>query len=288
MVKVYDSQRKEIIIEDQFKSDFLRFLYNTVLGRLLLRIVFMQSWFWKYAASFQKLRSTSSRVNRYVKKYDIAPTDYTQSDWRSFYDFFGRQLKPGAIKLPTSRHALIAIAEAKLLAVSITSGLTLTVKHRKYDLTSIVGSRELAEQYKGGTALVYRLSMHNYHRYLFPDDGRLLSTNHFTGVLHTVSSISRDYPVYSINQRVVSVLSTEYFSEVVMIEVGAMMVGKIVNTVTTRFSRGQEKGSFKIGGSTIILLYKKATIELKDEIKKYNERGIEVMVNIGEGIGHHV
>ena len=288
MIQVYDAKQKKLITEDQFGGDFLVFLYNTVMGRLLLKVIFLQPWFWKCTAVLQKRRSTIGRVNDYIRKYSIVKGKYVDGDWYSFYDFFGRQLKPGAIKFPASPLEVIAIAEAKLLVVPISRDCVVEVKHRTYDLASIVGSSELAAEYEGGTALIYRLSMHNYHRYLFPDDGAIVSTKRYKGVLHTVSSIAANYPVYSINQRHVSVLDTAHFHTVVMVEVGAMMAGKVVNHPVQSFERGQEKGYFEIGGSTILVLYKKATIVLNNDITKYSQKGIEVAVDIGESIGKNV
>ena len=69
-----------------------------------------------------------------------------------------------------------------------------------------------------------------------------------------------------------------------MCEVGAMMVGKIINEKTSgKFKRGEEKGYFKFGGSTIILLVNNVSID-KDILKNTNEN-IETVVKMGEVIG---
>ena len=69
-----------------------------------------------------------------------------------------------------------------------------------------------------------------------------------------------------------------------MCEVGAMMVGKIINEKTSgKFKRGEEKGYFKFGGSTIILLVNNVSID-KDILENTNEN-IETVVKMGEVIG---
>lgn len=288
MVEIYDSKQKKVITEPQFAGSVLGFLYNTIIGRLLLKAIFLHPFFWRMAAVLQKRPSTKVRVRKYIEKYHIVPGDYVDSNWRSFYDFFNRQLKPGVVLLSGSVDEVISVAEAKLLAVPVTGDLVVTIKHRTYDLASIVGSADLLLGYEGGTALIYRLSMHNYHRYIFPTQGAISFSKKHKGVLHTVSSISNSYPVYSINQREVTVLNTAHFGEMIMIEIGAMMAGKIINYEVSEFEAGQEKGRFEIGGSTILVLYKKATIELNDTINKYSKNGIEVTVGAGEVIGKYV
>ena len=72
----------------------------------------------------------------------------------------------------------------------------------------------------------------------------------------------------------------------VTMEVGALMVGKIVNHQKSGlFSKGQEKGYFRFGGSTIVLLFRKDTIEIDRDILQNSIDGIETMVQYGEKIG---
>ena len=69
------------------------------------------------------------------------------------------------------------------------------------------------------------------------------------------------------------------------IEVGALLVGKIKNHNITKFKRGQEKGYFEFGGSTIIHLIQKDTVKIDDDILKYTDQNIEVQVKQGTTIG---
>ena len=74
------------------------------------------------------------------------------------------------------------------------------------------------------------------------------------------------------------------FGEMIMIEVGALMIGKIVNNTGRDFKKGEEKGHFEYGGSTIILLTNKDVI-IDSDIIKQSEQGIETKVKIGTMIG---
>ena len=286
-MRVYDRQLGTLVEEEQFAESLLNFLYNTIIGRALLSI-FIQPFTTRILSVIKRSAFTKKEVERYIYKYSINPDEYTVNNWQSFAEFFKRQYKTGKITVATEQRAVIAIAESKVLAVPVSNNAILSIKHRDYDLATILGSRELAAGYQGGVALVYRLSVHNYHRYIFPDDGRYVSRCSFKGVLHTVSSISERYPVYSVNQREVSILETDHFGEIAYVEVGAMLAGKIVNQPLKTFMRGQEKGGFELGGSSILVIYKKSTITLDPTVSLYSDQGIEVTVAIGEKIGNHV
>ena len=62
-----------------------------------------------------------------------------------------------------------------------------------------------------------------------------------------------------------------------------MMVGKIVNHKKDRFQKGEEKGYFLPGGSTIIILAN--NIKVDKDILEYSSKGIETVVKIGEKVG---
>lgn len=128
--------------------------------------------------------------------------------------------------------------------------------------------------------------MDDYHRYIFFDSGTLDRTYYIPGRLHTVSPIVYDfYRVFQENSRQVSVLETEHFGTVVQVEVGALMVGKIVNYPVQTFQKGEEKGYFEFGGSTIILLLEPNQVEIDSLILKYSKQGMEVKVKLGTVLG---
>lgn len=73
-----------------------------------------------------------------------------------------------------------------------------------------------------------------------------------------------------------------------MIEVGATCVGSIIQTYTpdTKVNKGDEKGYFKFGGSTIILFFKKDTVNIDADILQQSNLGFESKVSFGETIGY--
>lgn len=83
------------------------------------------------------------------------------------------------------------------------------------------------------------------------------------------------------NSRVINIMETENFGDVLQVEVGAILIGKIVNHDISDFSKLDEKGYFEYGGSTIIQVFKKDKIKLDKRIKP----NVENIVKIGEKVG---
>jgi len=127
----------------------------------------------------------------------------------------------------------------------------------------------------------------DYHRYCFPADGKVGGKQEIPGVLHTVNPVAGDYyPIYKENAREFCRLSTSAFGEVLQMEVGALMVGKIENhPVSGPVKKGQEKGLFRFGGSTVILVVKQGALDVDADILQNSQNGWETVVRYGEAIG---
>lgn len=169
----------------------------------------------------------------------------------------------------------------------ITEKCRLTLKHTDYTVASLLKNKQLAEQFAGGYALVFRLTVDDYHRYSYVADGTKGKNVFIPGVLHTVNPIANDYyPIYKENSREYTILHTKAFGDMIQMEVGALLVGKIVNHHgASEIFRGQEKGYFQFGGSTVVLLVKADAVEIDEDILENSAAGIETVVKLGEKIG---
>ena len=105
------------------------------------------------------------------------------------------------------------------------------------------------------------------------------------GELHTVRPISEKYKVFSRNCREVSVIEYDNLGKCIQVEVGALLVGKIANNDKREFIKGEEKGYFEFGGSTIVLLLKENSVVIDKDIMEQMNKGREIQVCIGEEIG---
>lgn len=61
-----------------------------------------------------------------------------------------------------------------------------------------------------------------------------------------------------------------------------MMVGKIVNYNHQIASKGKEKGYFEFGGSTVVLIFKKDTVKVDDDIINNSRENVETRVLLGQ------
>ena len=258
--------------EVEYKNEVLDFLYNTIVGRILLKLVVARPWFSRLRANYQNNPISKKDIQPFIKKYNVqCATD----NYKTFNDFFVRQKK---YSTNTTSDELIAVADSKLSIYKISDNLTLNIKNSEYTLSELVNNKIDLSDFKNGNCLVFRLAVSDYHRYVFFDNGTIERQFFINGMLHTVRPIADKYKVYSRNCREVSILKTQNFGIAVQIEVGAMLVGKINNYTISSFNKLDEKGYFEFGGSTIVLL-------LKDNVEIDADIVNETQVFIGERIG---
>lgn len=281
-MKIYD--RRTDTYEDivQYGAGKLAFLYNNPLGRLLLGIAvspFVSNVYaWKNSR-----KSSAKKIPGFIKEHNIDMSDYEDREYKSFTDFFTRKIRYGKRPVDMAPEALISPADSKLLVYEIEKDTTLRIKGRTYTADEILADSENAGEFAGGYALVFRLTVDDYHRFCYPDRGCLISRRLIRGKLHTVSPVSKDHKIYMENTRSVNLLKTENFGTVAYIEVGAMLIGRIVDNGTDVFEKGQEKGYFEPGGSTVVILVK--NVEIDKDIMEQSASGIETKVRYGERIG---
>ena len=263
----------------------LLFLYHTILGRIILKLLYNKP-ISNLAAFFLNLRISKPMINHYIKKYQIDMNLYKKKTYKSFNDFFKRELKD--IKKTKSKDDFISLCDSKVMVYKITDDLKLKIKNTTYNLKELI-KESLNNEYKNGICIIYRLEPKDYHHYIFNDEGEVLSNKKIDGKLHTVNPIVYDsYQVFTENKREVTVLKTKNFDEIIQIEVGALCVGRINNYSVKEFKRYDEKGFFEFGGSTIIQLLKENKVEIDQEILNNSMEEIETQVFIGDRIGNKI
>ncbi|MGN0822558.1 MAG: phosphatidylserine decarboxylase [Candidatus Gallimonas sp.] len=267
----------------------LKFLYRCPLGAPVLRLLTCR-FVSRLAGAYLDSRLSRGKIGRYVRKNGIDLSQYEKEDYRSFNEFFTRRIRPELRPFDRSPDAFVSPCDGKLSVYRATEGATFEIKGFRYTTQSLLRNRELAEKYEGGLCVVLRLTVTDYHRYFYLDDGTKGENVFLKGRFHTVQPVALEKRrVFSENCREYTVLHTERFGDVVQMEVGAMMVGRIVNNQGAgSFRRGEEKGRFEFGGSTIVLLVEKGRVELDEEFFENTARGDETVVKCGERIGTRV
>ena len=235
---------------------------------------------------FMNSSLSKGQIKSFVEKNNIDLNLYESQDYHSYNDFFTRTIKEGVRHIDEDESALIAPCDSKLTVYPIADSLQLKIKNSFYTIEDLLMSPTLADEYRGGLCLVFRLTVDDYHHYHFIDDGTAEKDHFIKGIFHTVNPIASDYyPIYKTNSRSYTVLHTKHFGDVVQMEVGAMMVGKITNLHKQSFKRGEEKGYFEFGGSTVVLFIKKDVVEIDEDILNHSKNEDEVRVLMGERIG---
>ena len=283
-MRIYDRQTKKYVEIEQFGQGALQFLYGCAAGRVLLKLA-VSPFASNLYGWWNGRRASAKKIPAFVTKNGIRMEDFEDREYQSFNDFFTRKLRPGARHVETDPSVLISPADAKLLAYPVDEKTRVYVKGRTYTLEELTGGRLGLSDYAGGTCLVYRLCMEDYHRYCFIDDGRMRKRWRIRGKLHTVSPLSKDYKIYKENSRVVNLMMTRKFGEMIQIEVGALLVGRIKNRQVKRFMRGEEKGYFELGGSTILQIFRPGSIILDEDILEQSKKQTETKVLFGERVG---
>ncbi|MCH5162123.1 MAG: phosphatidylserine decarboxylase [Clostridiales bacterium] len=264
----------------------LKFLYNTAFGSLVLRLI-TRRWLSKLAGKYMSSRLSKRKIKKYIKKYGIDMSCFIEEEYKCFNAFFTRRIKPELRPFDMDGDAFLSPCDGLVSAYNIEPGLKFNVKGFDYDLNTLLRDEELASRYDGGLCIVFRLTVTDYHRYFFTDGGTARGNKFIKGRLHTVQPAAlQKKRVFTENCREVTVLDTDHFGTMTQVEVGAMMVGRISNAVKEgRFERGDEKGWFDFGGSTIILLVEKDKVALDEEFIENTKNDLETVVKCGETIG---
>lgn len=243
------------MVEYRDHSSTLTFLYKTALGRLLLRPLCTPA-LSRLVGKFMDSRISRHMVAPFVKKYGIDLSSCLKQEFDSFNAFFTRQLKPETRPVDMTPEALVSPCDGRLSVHPITADATFTLKGSPYTVRELLGNHPCWQDYVGGVCLAFRLCVNDYHRYHYPASGMEIAWDFIPGKLHTVRPIALEsVPVYIQNSREYTLLRTDRFGTLVQVEIGALLVGRIQNHHPTEpFLRGQEKGMFLYGGSSIVLL----------------------------------
>ena len=262
----------------------VNFLYKTTLGRCFLKILTIPK-ISKFFGLLMDLGISEIFISYFVKKNNIDLSEYKKINYKSFNDFFKREIKIEKRPIPLDENCIFAPCDGKLTAYKINENSFFNIKNSIYNIETLLNDKSLSNEFANGNILIFRLTPDNYHRYHFIDDGVFIFSKKIDGVLHTVKPIAlENYKIYSQNQREYSILKTKNFGKIIQMEVGALFVGKIKNHSLETFKRGQEKGMFEFGGSTVIMIFNK-DVKIFDEFFENTKNNKETLIKMGEPIG---
>ncbi|KAH6899764.1 phosphatidylserine decarboxylase-domain-containing protein [Thelonectria olida] len=226
---------------------------------------------------------------------DMSEVLLSLDEFKNFNEFFYRALKPGARPCSAPEHPRIIVSPADCRSVvfnSITQATKIWVKGREFNMKRLLGDAypEDVSRFEGGALGVFRLAPQDYHRFHIPVDGIMGKPKTIEGEYYTVNpmAIRSALDVYGENVRVLVPIDSEHHGRVMVICVGAMMVGSTVITRNEgdRVQRAEELGYFKFGGSTILLLFEPGKMMFDDDLADNASGALETLVRVGMSIGH--
>lgn len=286
-ILVWDRRLGREIEEQVYGEGGVRFMYGNPLGRGLGEVLLSRRWFSQLYGWLQSTRWSGRKVTPFIARYGIPMDEYEPGPFRTFNEFFVRKFREGARTwaLPPR---MPAFAEARYLAwTSIEDDQTFPVKGHHLSAAALLANDELARDFARGPLLLARLCPVDYHRYHYPDDGRVLESYRAHGAYHSVNPVAlkAKSDVLATNERHISILETQNFGKLAYVEVGAMCVGKIVQShAGPTFGRGEEKGYFLFGGSTVVVLGQPGRWKPDAELLQQTTRQRETLVRLGEPV----
>jgi len=210
---------------------------------------------------------------------DLDLSDAKKTDFTSLHDCFTRELKPGARVVDQSEHVLTSPCDGIVGTCGSVDGIRVfQAKGFAYELSDLLGSQALAEQYRDGSYVTIRLTSSMYHRFHAPLDCRVKHVTYISGDTWNVNPIAlkRVERLFCKNERVVVHAqvakrqdSDSAAQTILLVPVAAILVACIrlrfldvllhlrykgPNEIPcdARFAKGSEMGWFE-HGSTIIV-----------------------------------
>ncbi|KAI9751377.1 MAG: hypothetical protein M4579_006100 [Chaenotheca gracillima] len=238
-------------------------------------------------------REIGSFIN--FHQLDMSEVLLPQNEFKTFNQFFYRALKPTARPCSAPDNPKIIVSPADCRSVvfnTIDDATSIWVKGREFSVARLLGKAypEDAKRYVNGALGIYRLAPQDYHRFHIPVDGVMDTPKTISGEYYTVNpmAIRSALDVYGENVRVVVPIDSVAHGRVMVICVGAMMVGSTVITAKAgqKVTRAEELGYFKFGGSTILLLFEPGRMKFDQDLVDNSKSALETLVRVGMSVGH--
>lgn len=291
-IRYFHRAKRVVETEQVYGERWVRWTYETKGGNLLLHALakrHLASWYYGWRMS---RRASANAILPFIVEYNLDVDEFAKSQFtfKSFNEFFYRALKKGARPIAGDERGAVLPADGRHLAFqNVGASESFYAKGQRFDLAEFLGDAALAQEFAGGSLLISRLCPVDYHRFHFPvagtpDDARLIK-----GYLYSVSPIAlrRKLEYLWQNKRMVTLVDSPVFGKVAVCEIGATMVGTIVQTYLSNrpVAKGEEKGLFKFGGSCVVTIFQPGRIRFDADLVEQTANGLETYARMGESLG---
>ncbi|KAK0614134.1 phosphatidylserine decarboxylase-domain-containing protein [Immersiella caudata] len=241
--------------------------------------------------------ASKAEIPKFIEfhRLDLSEVLLPLEEFKTFNEFFYRALKPDArpCSAPNNPRIIVSPADCRSVVFNRLDVATkVWVKGREFSIKRLLGDAypEDASRYENGALGIFRLAPQDYHRFHIPVDGIMGEPKTIAGEYYTVNpmAIRSALDVYGENVRILVPIDSPEFGRVMVICVGAMMVG---STVITRkageeVKRGEELGYFKFGGSTLVVLFEPGKMMFDDDLVDNSNGALETLIRVGMSVGH--
>lgn len=221
-------------------------------------------------------------------RLDMSEVLLPLEQFQNFNEFFYRALKPGArpCSAPTNPEIIVSPADCRSVVFNqINQATKIWVKGREFSMKRLLGDAypEDVARFENGALGVFRLAPQDYHRFHIPVDGVMGEPKTIAGEYYTVNpmAIRSALDVYGENVRVIVPIDSVSHGRVMVICVGAMMVGSTIITrkAGDRVMRAEELGYFKFGGSTLLVLFEPGKMKFDSDLTDNSSGALETLVS---------
>lgn len=290
MNRFWDHETKKFGEEPNYAGDLIDRLYSTPRGKLLNLVLYSRKYFNWYFGLYKNSHYSLPQVEKDIECHKIPMHEFIEQKYKCYSDFFLRLFKEGVRPFAPEKNTFPAFAEGNYFAFdSITPDIRFPVKGDFLNIQTILKKKEIAKDFEGGTIIICRLCPVDYHHFHYPDNGKTLLQYDIRGDYHSVNPLAllRKPDIFCKNYRRVNLLETENFGKIAYVEIGAMVVGKIVQAHQFQeFKKGDLKGHFEYGASTVIVIAQKGKLKLDETILFNSLQGIESKVKLGKPLAY--
>ncbi|MDP1578818.1 MAG: phosphatidylserine decarboxylase [Candidatus Didemnitutus sp.] len=291
-IRFFNRAKQSIETEQIYGEKWLRWTYESGLGGYALNALVKRAFLSRYYGWQMSRPSSTRRILPFIIDYGLNVDEFAKSPFvfNSFNHFFYRALKPGARPLAEGERVAVLPADGRHLALpNIDQADGFYAKGQRFDLRAFLGDDALAQEFAGGSLLISRLCPVDYHRFHFPVAGVPNESRLINGWLYSVSPIAlrRNLGYLWENKRAVTLVDSPVFGRVAVCEIGATMVGSIVQSYLAErgVAKGDEKGYFQFGGSCVVTIFQRGRITFDADLVQHSAAGLEVYACMGEALG---
>ncbi|KXF90239.1 archaetidylserine decarboxylase [Phaeobacter inhibens] len=286
LILVVDRDTGDTFEEVVLGEKWIRWAYQNASAKPVEKLLFRSALISRLMGAWFDSRLSRGKISAVIEDLSIDMSEAIQQadKYKTFNDFFARNLRPEARPFDLSPSVITSPADGRVLVFpELAEDVFVPVKGHPMSIRTMLPG--IADRFIGGALAIVRLCPADYHRYHFPAAGRIADAQDLAGALHSVNPIALGAgpDVFGENKRSWTLIDTDTIGSYAFVEVGAFGVGSIINTRTSgAVQKMDEKGYFKFGGSTVVVVFEPGRVQFSDDLVANSAKGRETLVKVGQ------